>query len=159
MWSTAHWGPWDTWQHRSSRLTKAEPRAVGHMSTPELPPQEGRALGYVAAPELKSARRRGPRQQDTWRRRSPPQQGGEVRGHGTRGGAGAHLSKVARSRAAEHMAVPETTSAGSCDPKLQHTWQCMDARSTPCLDLELVCKGSRSLGCRQRPPNPHREML
>jgi hypothetical protein len=133
-----------------------EPWAHGSTGTP---PQEGRALGYVAAPELTSARRRGTRARDTWRRRSPPQQGGEVRSHGTRGGAGAHLSKVARSRAAGHMAVPETTSAGSCDPKLQHMWQCVDARSTPCLDLELVCKGSWSLGCRQRSPDPHREML
>jgi hypothetical protein len=49
------------------------------------------AKGHVAAPELTSARRRGPGLQDTWQRQSSPQQGGEVWGHGTRGGVGAHL--------------------------------------------------------------------
>jgi hypothetical protein len=86
MWSTAHREPWDTWQHRSSPLRKAEPRAVGHVATPELPFQEGRAQshvtrdsteahlvkeartgvkGHVAAPELTSARKQGPGPQDT----------------------------------------------------------------------------------------------
>jgi hypothetical protein len=41
--------PWDTWQHRSSPLRKAEPGALGH----------------VAALELTSARRRGPGLRDT----------------------------------------------------------------------------------------------
>jgi hypothetical protein len=35
----------------------------------------------------------------------------------------------------------------------------VDARPTPCLDLELLCGGTRSLGCRQRPPDPPRERL
>jgi hypothetical protein len=35
--------------------------------------------------------------------------------------------------------VPEPTSIGRCDLKLQLMWQCVDARSAPCLDLELVC--------------------
>jgi hypothetical protein len=43
MWSTAHGGPWDMWQHWSSSLRKAEPRAVGHVAAPELPFQEARA--------------------------------------------------------------------------------------------------------------------
>jgi hypothetical protein len=35
----------------------------------------------------------------------------------------------------------------------------MDARPAPCLDLELVCGGTQSSGCRQRPPGPPRERL
>jgi hypothetical protein len=58
---------------------------------------------------------------DTWQRRSSPQQGGEVRGHGTRGSTGAHLSKEARSRATGHMAAPEPTSTGGCGLKVQLT--------------------------------------
>jgi hypothetical protein len=49
-------------------------------------------VGHVAAPEPTLARRRGPEPQDTWQRRSPPQSGGKVRSHRTRGIAGAHLS-------------------------------------------------------------------
>jgi hypothetical protein len=63
LWSTAHRGPRDTWQHRRSPLRKAGPRAVGH----------------VTAPELTSVRRRGPGPWDTWQRQSSPQQGGEIR--------------------------------------------------------------------------------
>jgi hypothetical protein len=80
-------GPWNTWQHRSSPLRKAEPRAMGHVTAPELPSQEGRTRGHgtrdstrahlvkearsgteghVAASELTSARRRGPGPRDTW---------------------------------------------------------------------------------------------
>jgi hypothetical protein len=53
-------------------------RAVGHVAAPELPSQEGRALGHVVASELTLTRRQGPGPQDTWQRRSSPQQGGEV---------------------------------------------------------------------------------
>jgi hypothetical protein len=53
----------------------------------------------------------------------------------------------------------EPTFAGRRGPKLQLMWQCVDACSTPCLDLELVCGGTRSSGCRQRPPGPPRERL
>jgi hypothetical protein len=35
--------PWDTWQHRSSHLRKAEPRAMEHVAAPELFSEEGRA--------------------------------------------------------------------------------------------------------------------
>jgi hypothetical protein len=38
--------PFDMWQHRSSALRKAEPRAVGHVAAPELPSQEGRARSH-----------------------------------------------------------------------------------------------------------------
>jgi hypothetical protein len=37
------------------------------------------------------------------------------------------------------VAAPEPTSTGRCDLKLQLIWQCMDACSAPCLDLEFVC--------------------
>jgi hypothetical protein len=37
------------------------------------------------------------------------------------------------------MVGPESTSAGRCGPKLQLTWQHVNARPAPCLDLELVC--------------------
>jgi hypothetical protein len=82
------------------------------------------AEGYVAAPELTSARRRGPgprdawqrleltsarrrglELRDTWRRRSSPQQGGEVRGRGTRGGSGAHLCREVWSEATTYVAA------------------------------------------------------
>jgi hypothetical protein len=86
---------------------------------------------------------------NTWQRRSSTQQGGEARDHRPHGSTGAHLSKEVRSRAAGHMAAPEPTSVGSCGPKLQLAWQCVDARPAPCLSLELVCGGIRSSGCRQ----------
>jgi hypothetical protein len=35
----------------------------------------------------------------------------------------------------------------------------VDARPAPCLDLDLVYEGTRSLGYRQRPPGPPRERL
>jgi hypothetical protein len=47
------------------------------------------------------------------------------------------------------VAAPEPTSAGRCGPKLQLMWQHVDARPAPCLDLELVCGGTQSSGCRQ----------
>jgi hypothetical protein len=55
--------------------------------------------------------------------------------------------------------APEPTSAGRCGPKLQLTWQRVDARHAPCLDLELVCGGTRSSGYRQRLLGPPRERL
>jgi hypothetical protein len=47
----------------------------------------------VTTPELNLASRRGLGPQATWRHQSSPQQGGEVRGHGTRGDSGAHLCR------------------------------------------------------------------
>jgi hypothetical protein len=111
----------------------------------------------VAASEPTSLGRRGPELRNTWQRRSPPQQGGEVRSYGPRGSTRAHLNKEVRSGAAGHVAAPKPTSAGRCGPKLQLTWQRVDARPAPCLDLELVYGGTRSSGCRQRPPDPPRE--
>jgi hypothetical protein len=104
---------------------------VGYMAAPELPYQKVRApsrgthgsagarlnkevrseaVRHMAAPELTSVRRRGPGPRDTWRCRHL--QGGEIWGRGTRGGAGAHLNKEARSKATGHVAVPELTSTG-----------------------------------------------
>jgi hypothetical protein len=104
-------------------------------------------MGHVAASELSSAGRRGLELRVTWQRRSTTQQGGEARGHETRDSTGAHLSKEVRSGAAGHVATPEPTSVGMCGPKLQLAWQHVDACPTPCLDLELVCGGTRSSGC------------
>jgi hypothetical protein len=77
------------WQHWSSPLRKVEPRAMGH----------------VIASELTSSRRQGPELRDTWQRRISPQQGGEVLGRGTRGGAGAHLCREVWSEAIAYVAV------------------------------------------------------
>jgi hypothetical protein len=30
------------------------------------------------------------------------------------------------------------------------TWQCVDARPVTCLDLRFICRGTRSVGYRQR---------
>jgi hypothetical protein len=153
--------------HQSSPLKEARPGPHGsagahldrearsgveeHVTAPELSSRGGRARSHetrdsvgahldrearfeaekhVAASELNSARRRGP-------------------SHVTRGGTGAHLSKEVRSRAAGHVTALEPTSVGRCGLKLQLMWQRVDARSTPCLNLELICGGTRSLGCRQ----------
>jgi hypothetical protein len=94
---------------------EARSRAEEHMAAPELSSRRGRARSHetrgstrahlsmearsraeehVAAPELNSARRRGSEPWFTRQHRSSPQQGGEVRGCGTRGGSGAHLCRV-----------------------------------------------------------------
>jgi hypothetical protein len=67
---------------------------------------------HVVTPVLTSAGRRGPVPSDTWQRQSPPQLGGKIRSHRTRGSVGAHLSLEARSRAAGHVAAPEPISVG-----------------------------------------------
>jgi hypothetical protein len=65
-------------------------------------------VGYMAAPELSS---QGVEAGATWQCRSPPQQGGVVRSHGTRGSAGAHLGREARSEAEEHVTALKLNSA------------------------------------------------
>jgi hypothetical protein len=98
---------WDTWQHRISRaeLPSVEVRCchMSHGSELCLPEREApmlshvskevksRATGHVTAPKLTSARRRGSKLRDTWRRQNSPQQGGEVQSHGTCGGSGVYL--------------------------------------------------------------------
>jgi hypothetical protein len=114
-------------------------------------PTEPEAMGHVAAPEPTSVGRRGPELSNTWQRRSSTQQAGDARGHGTHGSTGAHLGGKARSGAAEHVKVPELTSIGRRGPELQGTWQRIDARHALCLDLKLVCGGTRSAWYRQRP--------
>jgi hypothetical protein len=90
---------YDTWQRRSSPQPGGEVRS--HMTRVSVKAHlsweaRSRAIGHVAALEPTSAWRRGPELQGTWQRRSPPQLGGEVRSHWTRGSIGAHLSKEAR---------------------------------------------------------------
>jgi hypothetical protein len=116
-------------------------------------------VGHVAAPEPTSTGMRGPEVRNMWQRRSSTQQGVEVRGHRSCGSTRAHLNKEVKSGATGHVAAPEPTSTGRCGPKLQLMWQRVDARPAPCLGLELVCGGTRSSGCRQRPPGPPRERL
>jgi hypothetical protein len=97
-----------------------------HVAAPELPSLKDRAPSrgtrgsvgahlskevrsgtteHVAAPELTSARRRGSELRDTWRRRSSPQQGGKVRGHGTRDGSGVYLYREVWSEATTYVAA------------------------------------------------------
>jgi hypothetical protein len=133
----------NTWQRWSSPLGEAEPGAMGHVAVPE-PTSTGRRC-----PELRNA----------WQRRSSTQQVDEARGHGPRGSTGAHLSKEVRSGTTGQVVAPKPTSVGMCGPKLQLTWQGVDARTTPYLDLELICVGTLSSGCRQRPTGPSREKL
>jgi hypothetical protein len=87
----------------------------------------------VTAPELTLSERQGPELRDTWQRRISPQQRGEVWGHETRGSAGAHLNKEARSGTAGHVAALKSTSAGWCGPRLQRTWQLVEAHPAPYL--------------------------
>jgi hypothetical protein len=47
-----------------------------------------------------------------------------------------------------HVTVPEPTSTGRCGPELQLMWQRVDACPATCLNLELVCGGTWSLGYR-----------
>jgi hypothetical protein len=91
-----------------------------HVSAGAHLPREARsgAEEYVIVSELNSVRRRGP---------------------GPRGSTRAHLSKEMRSGTTGHVAALESTSAGRCGPKLQLTWQRVDARPTPYLDIELIC--------------------
>jgi hypothetical protein len=153
-------GPWGTWEHRSSPLGKAmsgprvsagayldreaRSRAEKHVAAPEPG-----AVRHVATPKPTSVGRRGPELRNAWRHRSLTQRGDEARGHGPLGSTGAHLSKEVRSRVAGHVTAPERTSIGKCGLKLQLAWQRVDAHLTPYLDLELVCGGTRSSGCRQ----------
>jgi hypothetical protein len=105
-----------------------------------------RAASRVAASEPTPAGRRGSESSLTGRRGlelqgmrhrwSPPRYVGEVRDRGERGSAGACLDREVRSRAAGRMTAPE----------LQKTWQHLDVRPAPCLDLKTVCGCTRSAG-------------
>jgi hypothetical protein len=135
MWSTVRWGPWGTWQHRSSPLGEARPGPRGSAGAHMVRKVRSGAEEHVAASELSS-------------------RGGRVRSHGTRGSAGAHLGREVRSGVAGHVAAPEPTSARRCGLKLQLMWQHVDARHAPCLELELVC-GVPGLHSADRGPWVH----
>jgi hypothetical protein len=80
-------------------------------------------MEHVAALEPSSTGRRGSEPYDTWQRRSPPRQVGEVRGRGTRGSARARLDREPRSEAVGRVAVPKPISTDRLDSGLQDTWQ------------------------------------
>jgi hypothetical protein len=102
------------------------------------------AIGHVAAPEPSSAGRRGPELLDTWRRRSPPEQGGGVWSYRTHGGSGALLSWKVGFGAAGHVTTLEHSSTGRWGLELQDTWQHVVAHHAPCLDLKPMCGGTDS---------------
>jgi hypothetical protein len=76
----------------------------------------------VAAPESFLVGRQGPEPWDTWQHRSPPEQGGGVQYHGTRGSVRALSSREAGSRAMRHVVAPEPSRAGRWDLELQGMW-------------------------------------
>jgi hypothetical protein len=119
------------WQHRSSPLREARPGPGGSARAHLGREVRFGAKEHVTAPE-------------------PSSRGGKVQSHGTRGSAKAHLGREVRSGAVGHMVASKPTDVGRCGPKLQLAWQHVDARPAPCLDLELVCGGIRSSGCRHQ---------
>jgi hypothetical protein len=81
---TAHWGSWDARQHRDPPWPGGI--AWSHRTCSSTGARLNRwmrsaAIGHVTASEFTSARRRGPEPHDTWQRRSPPWQGGEVQSY------------------------------------------------------------------------------
>jgi hypothetical protein len=78
-----------------------------------------------------------------------PRAGSGSWGRRTRGGPGAAPGWAAGAGAAGHVAAPKPTSAGRQGPELQLVWQRVDTRPAPCLDLELICGGTRFSGYRQ----------
>jgi hypothetical protein len=104
LWSTARWGPWGTWQHRSSPLGEARPEPRGSARAHLDREVRSRAEEHIAAPELSS-------------------RGGRARNHGTGGSAGAHLGREARSGAEKHVAVLELNSARRRGLGPHDTWQ------------------------------------
>jgi hypothetical protein len=69
------------------------------------------AVGHVAAPKPTPVGRRGPEPQDTWQRRNPPQSGGKVQSHRTRGSVEVHLNQEVRSEDIGHVAASKPISA------------------------------------------------
>jgi hypothetical protein len=80
---------------------------VGYVAAPEVSSQEAESgvMGHMAAPELTWSGRQGLELRDTWQCWSSPQQGGEVRGRETHGGAEAHLCSQVCSKATTYIAV------------------------------------------------------
>jgi hypothetical protein len=60
----------------------------------------------------------------------------------------AHRSPPSGSGAPAHVATLDPSLSGRRDPVPLDTWQHMGARSTPCLELKLVQRGTRSVGNR-----------
>jgi hypothetical protein len=121
LWFTARWGPWGTWQHRSSPLREARPGPRGSARAHLDSETRFRAEEHVAALELTSRR-------------------GRARSHGTRGSTGSHLGREARSGGEEHVTTPELRSARRGGPGPRATWQ---HRSSPQQGGELQGCGTR----------------
>jgi hypothetical protein len=85
------------------RESSCVPRVAKHFFIPVVHSPLG-VVGYVATPKV-----------------SP--QGGRVRRHGTRGSAEVHFGREVRSRAEEHMAALELTSARRRGLGPRNTWQ------------------------------------
>jgi hypothetical protein len=157
-------GSWGTWQHRSSPLGEARsgPRgsagahldrearygAEEHVAAPELSSRGGRARSNGTRDSIRAHLGRDARSRAEERVAELEPTSARRRGSGPRDSTRAHLCKEVRIRAAGHVVAPEPTSTGRCGPKLQLVWQRVDACPAPCLDLELVCEGIRSSGCR-----------
>jgi hypothetical protein len=109
------------------------------------------AAGHVAAPELPRAGQRELEPQGTWRSWSCPGLGSGSWSRRTRGGPGAASGWTVGAGAAGHVAAPKPTSVGRRGPELQLAWQRVDTCPAACLDLDLVCGGTRSSGYRQWP--------
>jgi hypothetical protein len=120
LWSTTCWGPWGTWQHRSSHLGEARPGPRGNAGAHLDREARSGAEEHVAAPKLSS-------------------RGGRARSHGTRGSAGAHLGREARSGVEERVAAPELNSARRRGPGPWATWQ---HRSSPQQGDEVRGRGT-----------------
>jgi hypothetical protein len=104
------------WKHASlSACLGCEPFFIHVVHSPSG------TVGHVAAPKLTSARRRDSESMDMWQRWSSPRQGGEVRGHGTRGSAGAYLYREVWTRGSTeangHVVAPELISAQRRGPR------------------------------------------
>jgi hypothetical protein len=100
------------------------------------------AAGHVAAPELPRAGQRELEPQGTWRPRSCLGLGSGSWSRRSRDGPGAASGRPAGAGAAGHVVAPEPTSAGRQDPELQLTWQRVDTRPAPYLNLELIYRGN-----------------
>jgi hypothetical protein len=95
-------------------------------------------MGYVAALDPSRAGRRDPKPRDTLWRRSPPDRGGGIQSHGTRGGTGALPSREAGSEVARRVTVLEPSRTGQQGPVPLDTRQCVVTRLASCLSLELA---------------------
>jgi hypothetical protein len=104
LWSTACWGPWGAWRHRSSPLEEAKPGPRGSAGAHLDREVRSRAEEHVATSKLSS-------------------QGDKGRSHETHDSVGAHLSREARSRVEEHVVAPGLNSARRQCPEPRDTWQ------------------------------------